>query len=92
MKMSSHSDYFNCLQFCVTGLFLVTFVWTQSLKKIIWTTGDSILQTECTAITQPTKSKYLPTNEPAFYSHYTGQPCLQCFDAVGWAAGRASGL
>jgi len=19
-------------------------------------------------------------------------PCLQCFDAVGWAAGRASGL
>ena len=20
------------------------------------------------------------------------QPCLQCFDAVGWAAGRASGL
>jgi len=42
MEMSSHSDYFNCLQFCITGLFLVTFVWTQSLKRIIWTTGDSI--------------------------------------------------
>jgi len=28
-----------------------------------------------------------------FYSHYTSQHvCLQCFDAVGWAAGRASRL
>jgi len=25
------------------------------------------------------------------YKHYLRQ-CLQCFDAVGWAAGRASGL
>ena len=24
--------------------------------------------------------------------HYLAKMCLQCFDAVGWAAGRASGL
>ena len=24
--------------------------------------------------------------------HFTVKLCLQCFDAVGWAAGRASGL
>jgi len=26
-----------------------------------------------------------------FYFYYTLSPCLQCFDAVGWAAGRESG-
>ena len=29
------------------------------------------------------------TTQPPFHGHYTG---LQCFDSVGWAAGRASGL
>ena len=27
-----------------------------------------------------------------FYELITGKVCFQCFDAVGWAAGRASGL
>ena len=26
------------------------------------------------------------------FTWYCGDICLQCFDAVGWAAGRASGL
>ena len=34
--------------------------------------------------TQPLKKNYY-----YYYSYYRG---LQCFDAVGWAAGRASGL
>ena len=27
-----------------------------------------------------------------YYYYYYYYYCLQCFDAVGWAAGRASGL
>ena len=27
-----------------------------------------------------------------YYYYYCRYYCLQCFDAVGWAAGRASGL
>ena len=32
-----------------------------------------------------------PTNSPTVLMAIF-QQCLQCFDAVGWAAGRASGL
>jgi len=30
--------------------------------------------------------------EQQYLMHLTEQQCLQCFDAVGWVAGRASGL
>ena len=29
---------------------------------------------------------------PRYDRHFVGITCLQCFDAVGWAVGRASGL
>ena len=42
---------------------------------------------------QPPGRADIPAFAPAFFPLFGFLvPCLQCFDAVGWAAGRASGL
>ena len=35
---------------------------------------------------------HLPITGQYYYYHILDNQCLQCFDAVGWAAGRGSGL
>ena len=83
-----------CVRVCVCACVYSGCAVLQSAPAVWWNhAADGAAGVDRPTIRQPTSTHVRTTSfSDILPLRRFGSACLQCFDAIGWAAGRASGL